>query len=198
MSTNHYPNFNENETRWLVQSAALRPDANVDDLIHSFIAVFPDRAKHDGLTEVEIHETLISRINDLIYRKDRGYAEIIAEKRQEFQEMFSTAFAVLNPLSLLNYYEQTFTNPKSEPSDKFKAILEAEKLKARLFPPPTPRQQGEIDRQLNHMKKRRRTKEMSYSRVCFNTGLISFTTNSTKRDRKRLKTAPKDTRNTNK
>ena len=45
-----------------------------------------------------------------------------------------------------------FTDPKSKPSDKFKAINDAEKLKAHLFPPPTPQEQREIDRQQRHLK----------------------------------------------
>lgn len=146
-TTNHYPNLTDAENKWLVLSAAHRPDASVDDLIHSFLAVFPDRTQHDGLTEKQIRDTLTSRFNDILYRKERGYAPCIAEKRNEIQHAFDAVFAVLNPLALLNFYEQMFTDPKSKPSDKFKAILEAEKLKARLFPPPTPTQQKEIDRQ---------------------------------------------------
>ena len=167
-TTNHYPNLTDAENKWLVLSAALRPDANVDDLINSFIAVFPDWAEHDGLTEKQMRETLTSRFNDILYRTDRGYAEIIAEKRQEYEQMFAAAFAVLNPLVLLNFYEQTFTDPKAKPSDKFKAINDAEKLKARLFPPPTPTQLAEIDRQQkqqrDQVKKEAEGKRKSLSR----------------------------------
>ena len=151
--TNHYPNLTDAENKWLMLSAALRPDASVDDLIHSFLAVFPDRAEHDALTEKQIRDTLRSRFNDILYRKDRGYAEIIAEKRNEMQQAFDAGFAVLNPLALMNFYEQTFTDPKSKPSDKFKAINDAEKLKARLFPPPTEQQLAEIDRLRKKIKK---------------------------------------------
>lgn len=158
MSTNHYPNLTDAENKWLVLSAALRPDASVDDLINSFIAVFPDRTQHDGLTPKQIRETLTSRFNDILYRTDRGYAEIIAEKRQEYEQMFAAAFAVLNPLVLLNFYEQTFTDPKSKPSEKFKAINDAEKLKTRLFPPPTPTQQKESDRQQTMLEKEAKDK----------------------------------------
>lgn len=146
-NTNHYPNLTDAENKWLVLSAALRPDASVDDLIHSFLVVFPDRTQHDGLTEKQIRETLTSRFNDILYRKDRGYAPCIAEKRNEMQLAFDAGFAVLNPLAQMNFYEQMFTDPASKPSDKFKAINDAEKLKARLFPPPTPQQLAEIDRQ---------------------------------------------------
>lgn len=157
-TTNHYPNLTDTENQWLVLSAALRPDASVDDLINSFITVFPDRTQHDGLTEKQIRETLTSRFNDILYRKDRGYAPCIAEKRNEYEQMFSAAFAVLNPLALMNFYEQTFTDPQSKPSDKFKAINDAEKLKARLFPPPTDQQQKEIDR-LQYKQQERLKKE---------------------------------------
>jgi len=152
-NTNHYPNLNDAENKWLVKTAALRPDASVDDLINSFLAVFPDRTEHDGLTEKQIRETLTSRFNDILYRTGRGYAPCIAEKRNEMQQAFTQAFAVLNPLAQMNFYEQTFTDPKSKPSDKFKAINDAEKLKARLFPPPTPTQLAEIDRQQKRLKK---------------------------------------------
>ena len=155
--TNHYPNLTDAEKKWLVLSAALRPDASVDDLINSFLVVFPDRTQHDGLTPKQIRETLTSRFNDILYRTNRGYAPCIAEKRNEIQHAFTQAFAVLNPLALLNFYEQTFTDPKAKPSDKFKAINDAEKLKARLFPPPTPTQQKEIDRQ--QYKQRERLKK---------------------------------------
>lgn len=144
--TNNYPNLNDAENKWLLLSAALRPDASVDDLINSFITVFPDRAEHDGLTEKQIRQTLTSRFNDILYRKDRGYAQGIAEKRNEMQQAFDAGFAVLNPLAQMNFYEQMFTDPKSKPSDKFKAINDAEKLKARLFgesPKKSPAQRAE-------------------------------------------------------
>ncbi|MXV82391.1 hypothetical protein F4Z98_03375 [Candidatus Poribacteria bacterium] len=153
-TTKNYPNLTDAEKKWLVLSAALRPDASVDDLINSFLVVFPDRTQHDGLTEKQIRETLTSRVNDILYRKERGYAPCIAEKRNDMQRAFDAGFAVLNPLALMNFYEQTFTDPKSKPSDKFKAINDAEKLKARLFPPPTDQQQKEIDRQQTRLKKK--------------------------------------------
>lgn len=153
-NTNNYPNLNDAENKWLVLSAALRPDASVDDLINSFLVVFPDRTQHDGLTKKQIRQTLTSRFNDILYRKDRGYAPCIAEKRNEMQHAFTSAFAVLNPLALLNFYEQTFTDPTSKPSDKFKAINDAEKLKARLFPPPNERQLAESRRQQTMLKKK--------------------------------------------
>ena len=132
MSTNPYPNLNTDEKNWLVE-AARRPDANVDALIDSFLVLFPDRREHDGLTEKQIRETLKSRFNDILYRKDRGYAEQIAEKRNEYEQTFTSVFAVLNPIAQMNFYERIFTDPKSKPSDKFKAINDAEKLKARFF-----------------------------------------------------------------
>ena len=153
-TTNHYPNLTDAENKWIVLSAALRPDASVDDLINSFLAVFPDRTQHDGLTPKQIRETLTSRFNDILYRTDRGYAPCIAEKRNEYQHAFTQAFAVLNPLAQMNFYEQTFTDKKSKPSEKFKAINDAEKLKARLFPPPTPTQLAESDRQQKTLKKK--------------------------------------------
>ena len=163
-NTTHYPNLNDAENKWLVLSAALRPDASVDDLINSFLAVFPDRTQHDGLTPKQIRETLTSRFNDILYRTDRGYAPCIAEKRNEYQHAFTQAFAVLNPLAQMNFYEQTFTDPKSKPSEKFKAINDAEKLKARLFPPPNERQLAEIDRQRNRIKKEAEGKRKGLSR----------------------------------
>lgn len=150
--TPNYPNFNETEKSWLVQSAALRTDANVDDLIDSFLAVFPQRAEHEGLTQKQIRETLTSRINDILYRKARGYAETIESKRQEYQHIFTAAFSVLNPLALMNFYEQTFADPNSKPSDKFKAIQAAEKLNATLFPEPTEEQRQQTRRQQNLLK----------------------------------------------
>ena len=152
-NTNHYPNLNDAENKWLVLSAALRPDASVDDLINSFLAVFPDRTQHDGLTEKQIRQTLTSRVNDILYRTDRGYAPCIAEKRTEYHHAFTSAFAVLNPLALMNFYERTFTDPKSKPSDKFKAINDAEKLNARLFPPRKSRHNAETQRQQTMLEK---------------------------------------------
>ena len=145
--TKNYPNLNDAELSWLQQAAVLRPDANVSDLIDSFLTIFPDRATHDGLTMQQIRKKLTSRVNDILYRKDRGYTEKVQQKRNDFQEVFASVFAVLSALSQLNFYEQIFTNPKSKPSDKFKAINDAEKLKAQLFPPPTAQQQVEMDRQ---------------------------------------------------
>ena len=133
MSTKNYPNFNDVELGWIEQAASLRPDANVEDLVNSFLIVFPERGAHDALTGAQIREKLTQRFNDVLYRKDRGYAVNIMRKRQEYVEMFTQTFSVLNPLSMMNFYEQIFTHPKSKPSDKFKAIAEAEKLKARLF-----------------------------------------------------------------
>ena len=163
-NTNHYPNLNDAENKWLVKTAALRPDASVDDLINSFLVVFPDRTQHDGLTPKQIRETLTSRFNDILYRTDRGYAEIIAEKRNDIQLAFDAGFAVLNPLAQMNFYEQMFTDPKTKPSDKFKAINDAEKLKARLFPPPTDRQLAESRRQQTMLEKEAEGKRKSLSR----------------------------------
>lgn len=123
-----------------------------------FLAVFPDRAEHDGLTEKQIRETLTRRFNDILYRTDRGYAPCIAEKRNEYQQAFTSAFAVLNPLALMNFYEQTFTDPKSKPSDKFKAINDAEKLNARLFPPRKSRHNAETQRQQTMLEKEAKIK----------------------------------------
>lgn len=162
--TNHYPNLTDAENKWLLLSAALRPDASVDDLINAFITVFPDRAEHDALTEKQIRDTLTRRFNDVLYRKDRGYAEMIAEKRNDMQQAFDAGFAVLNPLAQMNFYEQTFTDPKSKPSEKFKAINDAEKLKARLFPPPTDQQLAEIDRLRKRLKKEAARKRKGLSR----------------------------------
>lgn len=163
-NTNNYPNLTDAENNYLVQAKALRPDATVDDLINSFLVLFPDRSEHDGLTPSQIRETLTSRVNDVLYRKDRGYAVRIAQTRHEYEQMFTDTFAVLNPLAQLNFYEQTFTHPKSKPSDKFKAINDAEKLKARLFPPPTPTQQDEIDRHRNLLKKEAARKRDVFSK----------------------------------
>lgn len=146
MSTKNYPNFNAVELGWIEQSASLRPDANVEHLVNSFLIAFPERATHDGLTAHEIREKLTQRVNDILYRKDRGYAVNIMLKRQEYAEMFTQTFSVLNPLSMLNFYEQIFTNPKSKPSDKFKAITEAEKLKARLFGEEKPTKKSPLER----------------------------------------------------
>lgn len=141
MSSKNYPNLSENEINWLVESASLRTDANVKDLIDSFFQCFPDRATHDGKSLQQIRDILTSRFNDILYRKDRGYTQIIAEKRTvyqkiikavENQEIFIATFSVLNPVSLLNFHEQIFTNPKSKPSDKFKSISAAEALKVRM------------------------------------------------------------------
>ena len=156
MDTKNYPNLNTDEKNWLVEAAALRPDANVDALIDSFLVLFPDRREHDDRTTAEIRETFKSRFNDILYRLSRGYSENIDQKKKEYETIFTAVFAVLNPLAQMNFYEQMFTNPKSKPSDKFKAINDAEKLKARLFPPPTPQEQREEqrerDRQQRHIK----------------------------------------------
>lgn len=146
----HYPNLDEKEKQWLVQSAALRPDANVEDFIDSFLALFPERAIHEGVTAAEIRKILTSRFNDILYRKERGYVQTIAEKRTEYQQTFSAVFAVLNPLPLLNYYEQIFTSQKSKPSDKFKAIQAAETLNKRIV-------QEEINRQQTAQRKALKT-----------------------------------------
>ena len=146
MSTKNYPNFNDIELGWIEQAASLRPDANVEDLVNSFLIVFPERGTHDALTGAQIREKLTQRFNDVLYRKDRGYAVNIMHKRQEYVEIFTQTFSVLNPLSMLNFYEQIFTNPKSKPSDKFKAITEAEKLKARLFGEEKPTKKSPLER----------------------------------------------------
>jgi len=152
MDTKNYPNLNTDEKNWLVEAAALRPDANVDALIDSFLVLFPDRTEHDGITTAEIRDTLKSRFNDILYRLSRGYSENIDQKKKEYETIFTAVFAVTNPLAQMNFYEQMFTDPKSKPSDKFKAINDAEKLKARLFPPPTPEEQRQRDRQQRHLK----------------------------------------------
>ena len=156
--TNNFPNLNETEKGWLVQSAALRNDASVDDLIDSFLLVFPDRTQHDGMTPKQIRETLTSRFNDILYRKARGYAETIDNKRNEYQQIFTAAFSVLNPIALMNFYEQTFADPKSKPSDKFKAIQAAEKLNDKIFPPPTDEQLQQRIRQQNLLKEQAKNK----------------------------------------
>ena len=142
----YYQNLDENETQWLVESAALRPDASVEDFIDSFLALFPERATHEGITTEQIREKLTSRFNDILYRKERGYAQTIKEKSTQSQQRFSSVFAVLNPLALLNHYEQIFNNPDSKQSDIFKAIQAAETLKQRIV-------QEEIDRQHAARKK---------------------------------------------
>lgn len=147
MSSQNYPNFSKDETEWLVQSAALRADANVEHLIDSFLTIFPHRAEHEEMSIEEIRETLRSRVNDILYRKARGYAEDIDLKRKEYAPIFSAVFSVVNPLAQMNFYEQIFSNPKSKPSDKFKAIQAAEKLKATLFRQPHQHEQLEIQRQ---------------------------------------------------
>ena len=165
-NTTHYPNLNDAEMDWLVSAASLRPDATLDDLIDSFIVLFPDRATHEELTTAEIRAKLTSRFNDVLYRTDRGYAQTIAEKRREYQQAFTSVFAVLNPLSLLNFYEQTYTNKKSKPSDKFKAIQAAEKLNDRLTDAAekeTQRQQKwDDDRQWLEMKFADKRSELSW------------------------------------
>ena len=128
MDTKNYPNLNTDEKNWLVEAAALRPDANVDALIDSFLVLFTDRREHDGITTAEIRDTLKSRFNDILYRLSRGYSENIDQKKKEYETIFTAVFAVLNPLAQMNFYEQMFTDPKSKPSDKFKAINDAEKL----------------------------------------------------------------------
>ena len=153
MSSQNYPNFNDVEKDWLVQSAALRPDANVEDLIDSFLVIFPHRAEHEGMSIEEIRQTLRSRINDTLYRKARGYAADIDIKRKEYAPIFSAVFSVVNPLAQMNFYEQIFSNPKSKPSDKFKAIQAAEKLKAILFRQPHQHEQLEIKRQQQILKR---------------------------------------------
>ena len=143
---NVYQNFSDIEKDWIVLAAALRPDATVDDLINSFLAVFPERAEHDGSPPAKIREILTSRINDMLYRKERGYPQTIDDLRREYQQPFTSTFAVINPLALLNHYERIFTNPKSKPSDVFKAIQAADTLKNRIV-------QEEIDRQKAERKK---------------------------------------------
>ena len=53
----------------------------------------------------------------------------------------------------MNFYEQIFSNPKSKPSDKFKAIQAAEKLKAILFRQPHQHEEMEIKRQQQILKR---------------------------------------------
>ena len=141
MTTNNYPNLTENEIDWLVLSAAQRTDVNVKDLINSFFAIFPDRATHEGMSGKMIRNILTSRFNDILYRKDRGYSQIIVEKRAAFQEVWKlmedpgaleSTFSVLNAMSLLHFHEQVFTDPKAKSSDKFKAIDAAETLRVRI------------------------------------------------------------------
>ena len=150
----HYQSLNEKEKQWLVQSAALRPDASVEDFIDSFLVLFPERATHEGVTEAKIRKILTSRFNDILYRKERGYAETIAEKRSEYQQTFSAHFAVLNPLALLNYYEQIFTSEKSKPSDKFKAIQAADALNKRIVQEEINRQQAAQKKQIKRNRER--------------------------------------------
>ena len=141
MATNNYPNLTEDEINWLVNSAALRRKATVKDLIDSFFQVFPERTTHPDLSPRRIRDILTSRFNDILYRKQRGYTQIIADKRAVFQEIlkdievqasFKSTFSVLNAVSLLHFHEQIFTNPKAKPSDKFKAINAAEELRVRM------------------------------------------------------------------
>ena len=64
----------------------------------------------------------------------------------------------------MNFYELTFTHEKSKPSDKFKAINDAEKLKARLFPPPTDQLLAETRRQQTMLEKEAARKRKLLSR----------------------------------
>ena len=132
MSRKSYPHLTDSQIQWLVEAAARRPDASVDDLIDSFLVIYPDRREHDALTTDQIREKLTSRFNDVLYRKERGYAEKIAEKRTEAPKAFTTEFAVLNPVSRMNFYEQVLTDENAKTSDKFKAINEAVKLNNHL------------------------------------------------------------------
>ena len=141
MATNNYPNLTEDEINWLVNSAALRRLATVKDLIDSFFQVFPERATHPDLSPRRIRDILTSRFNDILYRKQRGYTQIIADKSAAFQEVlkdievqasFKSTFSVLNATSLLHFHEQIFTDPKAKTSDKFKAINAAEELRVRM------------------------------------------------------------------
>ena len=144
MSTTHYPNFNENELDWIETAAVLRQDANVDDLISSFLILFPERATHDGLSSDEIQEKLTSRFNDILYRKKREYTIRIQRKREELNQIFTDTLSVLNPLSQLAHFEQVFTDPKGKASDKLKAIEESGKIKNQLATPP-PGEQAKLD-----------------------------------------------------
>ena len=150
--TNHYPNLTDAEKQWLLKTAALRPEANVEDLMNSFLTLFPDRTQHDGLTTTEIRQKLTSRFNDILYRTDRGYAPCIAEKRNDIQQAFAGVFAVLNPLAQMNFFEQMFTDPKAKPSDKFKAIQEAETLNKRV--------KAAAEKQADHQRKIQEEQEL--------------------------------------
>lgn len=149
-----YQNFSEIEKDWIVLAAALRPDATVDDLINSFLAHFPDRAEQDEIPPGKIRKILTSRINDMLYRKERCYAQTIDDLRREYQKPFTSTFAVINPLSLLNHYERVFTNPNSKPSDVFKAIQAAETLKERIVQEEIDRQQAEREKEAKFQRRR--------------------------------------------
>lgn len=134
----HYPNLKASEKDWLVQTAALRESASIEELINSFLLICPERATHEGLTETQIREKLTRRFNDILNRKDSTAAETVKEKRQMFLEALEdavdTSYAVGNPIALMNFYESIFTDKNAKNSDKFKAIKEYRALRDQLFP----------------------------------------------------------------
>ena len=141
MATKKYPNLTEDEINWFVNAVAFRTDANLNDLIDSFFAMFPDRGTHEDMSRRTIRGILTSRFNDILYRTERGYTQIIADKRAAFQQIlkdmkdqasFKSTFSVLNALSLLHFHEQVFTDPKAKTNHKFKAIDAADALRVRI------------------------------------------------------------------
>ena len=125
-----YPYLTKDEIQWIEQSKALRPDAPIDDLITSFLALFPDRAAHPELSGEQIRQKLKTRFKDVISRRGK---ENIETRRTEYEQMFST-YAVFDPRQQLQHYESIFTDPKSKPTEKSKAIADAEKVRAKLLP----------------------------------------------------------------
>lgn len=125
-----YPYLTKDEIQWIELSKALRPDASINDLIESFLGLFPDRATHPGLTEKQIHQKMKNRFKDVISRRGK---ENIEKHIAAYEQMFST-YAVLDPRQQLNHYESIFTDPKSKPSEKSKAISDAEKVRAKVLP----------------------------------------------------------------
>ena len=125
-----YPYLTKDEIQWIELSKALRSDASIDDLIKSFLGLFPDRATHQGLTEKQIHQKLKHRFKDVISRRSK---ETIKDRTAAYEQLFST-YAVLDPRQQLKHYESIFTDPKSEPSEKSKAISDAEKVRAKVLP----------------------------------------------------------------
>lgn len=141
MATKKYPNLTEDEINWFVNAVAFRTEANLNDLINSFFAMFPDRGTHEDMSRRTIRGILTSRFNDILHRTERGYTQIIADKRAAFQQIlqdmkdqasFKSTFSVLNALSLLHFHEQVFTDPKAKTNHKFIAIDAADALRVRI------------------------------------------------------------------